>query len=78
MRMPLELRIMGDSDVIMAPQRNNSLGTASIEVLTLEDISEDWHAFAQEVCDDWMSLRSTFKGPDGGKLNIRPHWAKEW
>ncbi|KAF4952796.1 hypothetical protein FSARC_12567 [Fusarium sarcochroum] len=31
MRMPLEMRIMGGSDVIMAPQRGNSLGTCSIE-----------------------------------------------
>ena len=74
MRMPLELRIMGDSDVTMAPQKGNILGTASIEVLTLQDMSKEWHGFAQEVCDEWMKLREW----KGEKLNIRPHWAKEW
>lgn len=74
MRMPLELRIMGDSEVIMAPQKGNTLGTASIEVLTLQDMSGEWHPFAQEVCNEWMKLRKW----NGQKLNIRPHWAKEW
>ncbi|GIJ99370.1 hypothetical protein Aspvir_001500 [Aspergillus viridinutans] len=74
MRLPLELRIMGDSNVLMAPQRGNRLGTASIEVLTLESVTEYWDAFAQEVLDRWMELREW----KGQKLNIRPHWAKEW
>ncbi|PIG69563.1 hypothetical protein AARAC_002706 [Aspergillus arachidicola] len=74
MRLPLELRIMGDSNVLMAPQRGNRLGTASIEVLTLESVTEYWDAFAQEVLDKWMELREW----NGQKLNIRPHWAKEW
>ncbi|KAB8224392.1 hypothetical protein BDV33DRAFT_199787 [Aspergillus novoparasiticus] len=74
MRLPLELRIMGDSNVLMAPQRGNRLGTASIEVLTLESVTEYWDAFAQEVLDKWMALREW----NGQKLNIRPHWAKEW
>jgi hypothetical protein len=74
MRLPLELRIMGDSDVLMAPQRGNRLGTASIEVLTLETVTQYWDAFAQEVLDKWMELREW----KGQKLNIRPHWAKEW
>jgi hypothetical protein len=40
MRLALELRIMGGSDVILAPQYGN-LGTASIEVLTVPDTVTD-------------------------------------
>lgn len=75
MRMPLEMRIMGDSDMIMAPQRYNTLGTCSIEVLTLDSASKMWTGFAQEVLDRWTS----YNDPNTGKLlNICPHWAKEW
>lgn len=75
MRMPLEMRIMGGSNVIMAPQRGNELGTCSIEVLTLHSASDIWKPFAQQVLDKWMSL----KDPNTQKpLKIRPHWAKEW
>lgn len=75
MRMPLEMRIMGGSDVIMAPQRGNSLGTCSIEVLTLHSAKNIWGPFAQSVLDKWVAL----KDPSTGKrLKIRPHWAKEW
>ncbi|KAJ6118506.1 hypothetical protein N7471_013126 [Penicillium samsonianum] len=72
MRLTLELRIMGGSDVIMAPQRGNSLGTASIEVLTIPDAvaDDEWMDFIQKVADIWMSY--------GDDLNVRPHWAKEW
>ncbi|KAF2495420.1 hypothetical protein BU16DRAFT_510261 [Lophium mytilinum] len=72
MRLTLELRIMGGSDVLMAPQRGNDLGTASIEILTLPDAvtDDEWMGFSQKVCDLWMSY--------GDELNVRPHWAKEW
>lgn len=70
MRVALEMRLMAGSDMLMAPQKGNDLGTLSIEVLTLPDaVSDDeWHEFAQRVIDIWMSY--------GG--NTRPHWAKEW
>lgn len=75
MRMPLEMRIMGGSDVVMAPQRGNALGTCSIEVLTLHNAADLWPTFAQSVLDKWMAL----KDPNTGKtLKTRPHWAKEW
>ncbi|KAL3472464.1 hypothetical protein BJX99DRAFT_262252 [Aspergillus californicus] len=72
MRVTLELRIMGGSDVLMAPQRGNNLGTASIEVLTIPDAVADneWINFIQKVCELWMSY--------GDELNVRPRWAKEW
>jgi len=75
MRIALEMRIMGDSDIIMAAQTNNSLGTASIEVLTTMAAVADgvWDPFVQKVMDKWMSY-----GDSGQTLNIRPHWAKEW
>ncbi len=73
-RMPLEMRIMGGSNVIMAPQRGNSLGTCSIEILTLQDCKEKWHPYAQKLLDIWMSYEDSM----GKRLNTRPHWAKEW
>jgi len=76
MRMPLEMRIMGDSNVIMAPQRGNIHGTCAIEILTLEASADKfgWTEFAQKVIDKWMSYRDA----DGKLLKTRPHWAKEW
>lgn len=73
MRLALELRIMGGSNVILAPQYGN-LWTASIEVLTIPDTVADgeWKEFLQKVADIWMSYGSP------GQLNVRPHWAKEW
>ena len=70
MRLALEMRIMGGSDMLMAPQKGNDLGTLSIEVITLPDAvtDDEWQAFAQRVINFWMSY--------GG--NVRPHWAKEW
>ena len=74
MRLTLELRIMGGSDMLMAPQYKNDLGTASIEVLTVPNAApEEWETFKQEVADIWMSYEH-----EGAKLNSRPHWAKEW
>ena len=73
MRMPLEMRIMGGSDVIMAPQRGNTMGTCSIEVLTLQNCKDIWQPFAQDVLDKWMGYKH-----EGKFLRTRPHWAKEW
>ncbi len=77
MRLTLELRIMGGSDLLMAPQAGNKL-TASIEVLTVPDAQHDgeWEAFKQAVCDRWMSYTDNSDTPM--RLNVRPHWAKEW
>ncbi|KAJ7195663.1 hypothetical protein GGX14DRAFT_527054 [Mycena pura] len=76
MRLTLELRIMGGSDMVLAPQRGNTHGTASIEVLTVPDAAADkeWAGFAQKIADKWMALQDG----NGRVLNVRPHWAKEW
>ena len=78
MRLTLELRIMGGSDLIMAPQAGNNL-TASIEVLTVPDAQQDgeWASFMQQVCDRWMSYKDR-NSTTPMRLNVRPHWAKEW
>lgn len=75
MRLSLEMRIMADSNLIMAPQAGNSFGTVSIEVLSIPNAVEDgeWGPFAQAVTDIWTKYEI-----DGAKLNTRPHWAKEW
>jgi hypothetical protein len=75
MRITLEMRIMGGSDVTMAPQHGNRLGTCAIEVLsTLQTPHDQWIGFLQEITDLWTS----YTGPDGEPLNVRPHWAKDW
>lgn len=76
MRLTLELRIMGGSNMILAPQRGNEWGTASIEVLSIPDAVSDgeWQGFCQEVSNIWMG----YEDGEGKLLNVRPHWAKEW
>ncbi|KAF3765100.1 hypothetical protein M406DRAFT_259082, partial [Cryphonectria parasitica EP155] len=73
-RMPLEMRIMGGSEVIMAPQRGNSLGTCSIEVLTLENAKDLWKPYAEGVLAKWLNYRDG----EGKLVRARPHWAKQW
>jgi hypothetical protein len=75
MRVALEMRIMGGSEVTMAPQHGNGFGTCSIEVLTNETTPErQWTRFKQDIANLWTSYRDPF----GQSLNVRPHWAKEW
>lgn len=74
-RMPLEMRITGPSQVIMAPFRGHTLGSASIEILTLENMrGKMWQDYAQEVLNYWMGLKDS----QGNYVTTRPHWAKEW
>jgi len=72
MRLSLEMRITGDSNILMAPQRGNSHGTVSIEFGTLPDTVPDaeWALFCQKVTDMLIAL-----APES---RVRPHWAKEW
>jgi hypothetical protein len=74
MRLALEMRVMGGSNVTMAPQHGN-LATCSIEVLTIPlTPHEEWVAFMQDIADRW----SSYSDAAGGPLNVRPHWAKQW
>lgn len=73
-RMPLEMRIMGGSEVVMAPQRGNTLGTCSIEILTLENARDLWKPYAEGVLAKWFS----YTDAEGKPLRTRPHWAKQW
>ena len=69
-RVALELRLTGPSDVILAPQRGNTYGTTSIEVLTmLTTPKKDWSSFCQGITDRWTSCTDA----DGQSLNPRPH-----
>lgn len=69
MRIALEMRIMGGSNVTLAPQYGNSLGTCSIEVLTPTNVdASDWAGYMQQIADKWTSYGA----------RVRPHWAKQW
>lgn len=73
-RMPLEMRIMSDSQVTLAPQRGHPLGSCAIEILTLHNVADIWPAYAQKVLDKWTDYRDA----TGALVPVRPHWAKEW
>lgn len=75
MDLTLEMRVMGSSNITMAPQFGNTLGTCSIEILTTKTTKlEEWSHFMQLLINKW----SEYTDSDGNKLNIRPHWAKQW
>lgn len=82
LRLALEMRIMGGSDVIMSPQFGNDPsqgghGTCSIEILTTPETDKQlWREFMQQVCDLWCHLE--VPGRPGEYLNVRTHWAKQW
>lgn len=79
LRVALEMRVMGGSNVIMAPQYGNKHGTCSIEVLTTPEVSaSDWAAFMQEVATIWYSYQKEYKDHEGKPINVRSHWAKQW
>jgi hypothetical protein len=75
MRLTLEMRVMGGSSILLAPQYGNTFGTCSIEVLThCNTPAAEWQAFKQKILDAWTAYRAV----DNTLLNARPHWAKEW
>jgi hypothetical protein len=87
MRLPLEMRITGGSEVHIAPQYgNHEHGTLSIEILTPKNVDDEkWFDFMQEVTDIWTNLRGDdgrrihpIRNREGQLLYPRPHWAKEW
>ena len=76
MRVALEMRLTGGSNVFLAPQRGNEF-TASIEVLTtLITPKDDWATFMQQVADKWTSY--DVRDDQGNLMYPRPHLAKQW
>ena len=72
--MALEVRVMGASNVLMAPQYGNKHGTLSIEPVSTRIVSKEiWEDFKEELAKVWMS----YTDHDGTLLNSRVHWAKE-
>jgi hypothetical protein len=75
-RVALEMRLTGGSNVLLAPQRGNDC-TCSIEVLTtLITPKDDWATFMQQVADKWTNYG--VKDAAGNLMYPRPHWAKQW
>jgi hypothetical protein len=75
-RITLEMRIMGSSSVLLAPQRGNDLGTLVIEVLTtLVTPTNDWVQFCQKLTNEWLKY---VEASTGKPLRARPHWSKQW
>jgi len=77
-RVSLEVRLTGGSNVVLAPQRGNTNGTCSIEILstlnTLGGKRDVWSPF-RTVMSEKMS---SYKDERGNYLNARPHWAKQF
>jgi len=74
-RLVMEMRIMGGSDMIMAPQAGNKHGTCSIEILTPNNVDEtEFKTFMQKITDEWLAIKDIH----GAHLRSRPHWAKQW
>eukprot|EP00092_Neocalanus_flemingeri_P004988 GFUD01005364.1.p1 GENE.GFUD01005364.1~~GFUD01005364.1.p1 ORF type:complete len:633 (+),score=187.91 GFUD01005364.1:112-1899(+) len=72
--MALELRIMGGSNVLMAPQYGNRHGTLAIEPVSTRIVHKEvWEDFKEELAKVWMN----YKDYDGTPLQSRVHWAKE-
>jgi len=72
--MALELRVMGGSEVLMAPQFGNKHGTLAIEPVSTRIVDKAiWEDFKEDLARVWMN----YKDWDGSNLNSRVHWAKE-
>jgi hypothetical protein len=94
MKLLLEMRIMGQSDLILAPYHGNSLGTCSIGVLSVPKYESSFKDQIEEMVgrqprdeqwEDFLQKVSDTWFAIGAptnerkeKLNIRPHIAKEW
>ena len=71
--MALELRVMGGSNVLMAPQFGNKHGTLAIEPVSTRIVHKEiWEDFKVELAKIWMNYRDH----DGTLLKSRVHWAK--
>jgi len=94
MKLLLEMRIMGHSELVLAPYHGNTLGTCSIGVLSIPKYASDFENQVEEMLDhqpkdeQWESFLQKVSdkwfaigAPTAERkepLNIRPHLAKEW
>jgi len=75
LKVALEMRVTGGSEVLLSPQRGNA-ATCAIELVTTAGVDEkEWKSFIQGVVDKWATLRDPVSNE---LLDIRPHWTKEW
>jgi len=71
----IEMRLLADSDMYLAPENGNTHGTCGIEFSTTGHANQEaWHEFCQRVCDIWYN----YKDRDGNYLKVRPHYAKDF
>jgi hypothetical protein len=71
----VEMRVLADSNIYLAPENGNTFGSCSIECVTINTISDKlWIQFTQDILNIW----SKYTDHKGNLLRIRPHWAKEW
>ena len=74
-RVALEMRVMGGSNVLLACQRGNN-ATCAIQTFTNALVGErEWSSFIQRLSDRWATLEDPVTGQP---LILRPHWAKDW
>ncbi|KAJ3065063.1 hypothetical protein HDU98_011539 [Podochytrium sp. JEL0797] len=73
-RVAVEMRITGTSGVVLAPQRGNTFGTCSIEILTTKHTvtGEEWADCKQKVFEAWTKVAHEYG------VVLLPHFAKEW
>ena len=72
--MALEMRIIGGSDITMAPNFGNKHGTLAIEPVSTRMVHKGvWEDFKEELAKMWLS----YTDYDGTPLNCRLHWGKE-
>ena len=75
MDLTLEMRVISESEMLLAPEHGNHYGTCSIEVLGTKLPSvESWEEFKNVIAEKWASYTDN----QGKPLNVRPHWGKEF
>jgi len=71
----IEMRMVGNSNMYLAPEHGNHHGTCSIEFSTTGHADEKlWLEFCQQINNIWYN----YKDRNGNFLKVRPHLAKEF
>jgi hypothetical protein len=70
----MEMRLLSDSDMLLAPYYGNKHGTVSVEICSSALVPKDvWEDFKVDLATVW----SKYKDHKDQPLKMRPHWAKE-